>query len=117
MRLAHLLGLAGLAAASPTPARTHLPQGLTVFAQGDAGYAIDAVHRCVLLDAPVYMNVHAYQATDLVCNFMASERCGGKVVLTTDARGTVSVFLLCGGVLVGIEHLHFHHPAFDLNRR
>lgn len=98
MRLLPLLGLAGLAAASPTPididARALRPQGLTVFAQDGfdgPGYAVDANHCCVKLEKPAYKNVHAYQVTDLVCNFMAEDRCNGRAVLTTDARGTVSI--------------------------
>jgi len=102
MRLSHLLvdliGLTGLAIASPTPrdaaadARALTPQGLVVYAHDDfqgPGYKIDAVHRCFKFDSPVYKNLHSYHVTDLVCNFMGSDRCSGKTLVTTDARGTV----------------------------
>jgi hypothetical protein len=107
MRLLSLLGLAGLAAPSPIDngARALRPQGLTVFAQDGfdgPGHVVDAIHRCFNLKAPAYKNVHAYQVTDLVCNFMATDRCSGKAVLTTDARGTVSIsfYSVCGRMLM-----------------
>jgi hypothetical protein len=107
MRFLSLLGLAGLTAASPVDngARVLRPQGLTVFSRDgfDApGHAVDAIHRCFKLEAPAYKNVHAYQVTDIVCNFMATDRCSGKAVLTTDARGTVSIssYSVCGRMLM-----------------
>jgi hypothetical protein len=98
MLLSHLLaalgGITSLVAAFPTPVNFNArAQGLVVYVEDgydSPGFPINAIHRCFKFVKTVYRNVHAYHVTDLVCNFMGSDRCSGKAVLVTDARGRVS---------------------------
>lgn len=100
MRLSHLVslgGLAGLAVVSSTPVgldtSTLTPQNIILFPQDGfdgMGFLLDANHRCIKLSKPIRNNVRAYSVRDLVCYFMANDRCDGPMIFGTDARGTVS---------------------------
>lgn len=84
-----LVGVAGLVVASPTPATP--TKRLTVYSQDQfqgSSYDIDATHRCVKLESPVYKNLHSYGVVDQVCYFMDTDRCNGKTLITVDAQGT-----------------------------
>ncbi|KAF2819843.1 hypothetical protein CC86DRAFT_471920 [Ophiobolus disseminans] len=94
--LVDLIGFAGLIVASPTPirpavdARAPSPKSLVIYAQDNfqgQGYEIHAFNRCFTLDSPLYKNIHSYHVTDMVCNFMGTDKCDENTLVTTDARG------------------------------
>jgi hypothetical protein len=95
--LVGLVGLTGLAAASPViglgagkDASVTPPRRLVVYTHVNftgTPYKIHAEKVCAQFVAPVYKNLQSFKVADQVCYFMDEDACGGKALVIVDALG------------------------------